>query len=488
MFRNVAKVRWWWTALVTAALFVATSSAQSSTPPPRGLSPEDRITAFITVTVIPMDSERVLKDQVVLVKDGRVLDLGPASTLRVPPKATRIDGHGLFLMPGLADMHVHLMEPEAYFPLFLVNGVTTVRNMAGGPEMTGLRDRINRGNLVAPTIYTAGPLLDGSPPVWEGSDVVTTPEQARLVVRKQKTHGYDFLKVYDNLHADAYEAIMAAAAEDRILVAGHVPPHVGLDRVLAAHQHSIEHLTGYFEWLQNERSPLMQISDQETFHHPAHLLAKRQALVDWIDRSRIPQIAAVTAKAGTWNVPTLVAWCNMTPATELDAVWKRPNMEYATPMLRGWWNSDRGYSAENWADKRRGDVIRYQIVKALHKAGARLLIGTDTPHPFVMPGFSVHEELSNFVKAGLSNYEALKAATADAAEFMDKPGEFGVVQRGTRADLILLEGNPLEDVNNASRIAGVMVRGHWLPRETLRNNLNSAPRQSSKGPRDESAE
>jgi len=180
-------------------------------------------------------------------------------------------------MPGLADMHVHLMEPEAYFPLFLANGVTTVRNMAGGPEIFALRERVNQGTVVGPTIYTAGPLLDGEPPVWPGSDVITTQDEAHLTVKKQRAAGYDFLKVYDNLHSDAYEAIIAAAARMHMPVAGHVPPHVGLERVLAAHQHSIEQLTGYLEWLQNDRSPFQHINnDRVTFSYPAHLQANRK--------------------------------------------------------------------------------------------------------------------------------------------------------------------------------------------------------------------
>ena len=155
-------------------------------------------------------------------------------------------------------------------------------------------------------------------------------------------------------------------------------------------------------------------------------------------------------------------------------------MDYATAMLREWWNSDNGsahgqaaYTPDDWAAKRRGDAVRAKIASALHNAGARLLVGTDAPHPFVLPGFSVHEELSNFVSTGMSPYEALKAATVDVAEFMGVRGEFGVVKRGARADLILLEGNPLDDVRNTSRISGVMVRGHWLSRGALHRGLGA---------------
>jgi imidazolonepropionase-like amidohydrolase len=441
----------------------------------------DTITAFVGVTVVPMDSPRVLPNQTVIVRGEHIAEIGPANKVQVPATARRIDAQGLSLMPGLADMHVHLMEGQSYLPLFLANGVTTVRNMAGGPGITSFRDRIQKRTLLGPNIYTAGPPVDGSPPVWEGSDVVVAGEEAWRLVEAQKNAGYDFLKVYDNLQPAAYEAIMRAAGQLHMPVAGHVPPHVGLQRVLDAHQHSIEHLTGYFEWLQTNQSPFQHENDNEVYRHPAHLLPQRQSLVDGLDESRIPKIASATAKAGTWNVPTLVAWRNMKRREDIDSAWKSPDMQYVTPMLRNWWNSASEYTPENFAAKQRGDAVRNKLLKALHDAGARILVGTDAPHPFVLPGFSVHEELANFVAAGLSPYEALRAATADAAEFLGAAGQFGTVKPGARADLILVMGNPLKDVGNAHRIVGVMVRGLWLSRDDLRRGLNAVPQASSKG-------
>jgi imidazolonepropionase-like amidohydrolase len=475
IFRRLAAASFF--AIATATVV----TAQQPYAPPVQVEQSDTITAFVGVTVVPMDSPRVLPNQTVIVRGEHIAEIGPARQVHVPATARRIDAHNSSLIPGLVDMHVHLMEGERYLPLLLANGVTTVRNMAGGPQITSLRERIQNRTLLGPNIYTAGPLVDGSPPVWPGSDVVTTGEQARKLVEAQKNAGYDFLKVYDNLQPAAYEAIMKSARQLHMPVAGHVPPQVGLQRVLDAHQHSIEHLTGYFEWLQTKQSPFQQGNNNEIYRHPAHLLAQRQALVDWLDESRIPQIASATAKAGTWNVPTLVAWRNMKRREDIDSAWKSPAMQYATPMLRNWWNSANEYTQENFAAKQRGDAARNKILKALHDAGARILVGTDTPHPFVMPGFSVHEELANFVAAGLSPYEALRAATADAAEFLGAAREFGRVKVGARADLVLVMGNPLEDVGNARRIVGVMVRGVWLSRDDLRRGLNTVPQTSSKG-------
>ncbi|HKV99046.1 MAG TPA: amidohydrolase family protein [Vicinamibacterales bacterium] len=430
--------------------------------------------AFVGATVVPMDSPRVLRGQIVLVHGDRIVSVGPARTTPLPPAARRIDARGLFLFPGLADMHIHLLEGSAYFPLLLANGVTTVRHMATPPDMRTLRAQSDSGTIIGPTIFTAGPLLDGSPPVWPGSDVVVTADQARQAVVRQKGAGYDFLKVYDNLSPAAYDAIMETADSLRIRVAGHVSPRVGLEHVLSAHQWSIEHLTGYFEWLQTPASPFAHVDTSERFARPAHLLPERQLLVDWVDTSRIREIARRTAEAGTWNVPTLVAWRNAVSGRDLARAWTRPGMQFATPMLHRWWSSDTEYTAAQMAARRRGDTVRAIIVKALHDAGARIVVGTDAPHPFVMPGYAVHDELRNFVRAGLSPYEALTAATADAAEFMGVPGEFGVIRPGARADLVLTRGNPLDNIANASRIVGVMVRGHWLTSRTLRQCLRAA--------------
>lgn len=453
-------------AAVSALACCSSATAADSLRVPQGTI------AFVHANAVPMDSPRILGDETVLVRGGRIVRMGSTADIDTAG-AHIIDARGLYLMPGLADMHVHLLEGPAYFPLFLANGVTTVRNMAGGPGFASLRDRVDRGEILGPTIYTAGPLIDGSPPVWPGSDVVVTSDDAQRVVAAQKRAAYDFIKVYDDLQVPAYDAIVVAAAKLDLRIAGHVSPNVGLERVLAARQWSIEHLTGYFEWLQRPDSPYRREAGvPRAFQHPAHLLPERQYLADWLDESRIAAIASATARAGVWNVPTLVAMRNMVPAAERDSAWKRPGMSYATAMLRAWWNSDEGYTAQDWADKRRGDALRSRIVKALHDAGAGLVIGTDSPHPFVMPGYAVHDELRNFVAAGLSPYEALKAATADAARFMGKVGEFGIVAPGARADLLLLEGNPLQDVGNAGHIVGVMVRGRWL----LQEDLNRAVR------------
>src|SRR4051812_34075948 len=193
--------------------------------------------AFVGVTVVPMDTERRVPDQTVVVRHGRIAEIGPSSTVQVPAGALRIDGQGRFLMPGLADMHVHLYTRDDLL-LFLANGVTFVRNMWGAPYDLVWRARIEQGSLLGPTIYTAGPLLDGSPPIWNGSVVVETAADAERVVTGQKKAGYDFIKVYKKLLPEAYDAIAATAKREGMTFGGHVPAAVGLEHALAAGQRS----------------------------------------------------------------------------------------------------------------------------------------------------------------------------------------------------------------------------------------------------------
>src|SRR5262245_5537712 len=230
---------------LTLLLALLACTHAPSTPPPPPAQDASAI-AFVGVTVVPMDSERRIPDQTVLVRQGRVAEIGPSSSVQVPAGAQRIDGRGKFLMPGLADMHIHLWTQDD-LTLFLANGVTFVRNMWGSPQTLVWRDRVERGEVLGPGTYTAGPLLDGKPPVWNGSAVVESAEDAERAVTSQKKAGYDFIKVYKKLSPQAFDAIAATAKKEGLTFGGHVPAAVGLERALAAGQRSVEHLDGYFE-------------------------------------------------------------------------------------------------------------------------------------------------------------------------------------------------------------------------------------------------
>lgn len=440
-------------------------------------------TAFTHVNVVPMDRERVLPDQTVIVRDGRIAEIGPASGITVPEGSRRIDGRGRYLMPGLADMHVHLVDQDGLV-LYLANGVTTVRNMAGRPAYLAWRAAIAHGELLGPTIYTTGPIVDGSPPVWPGSAVVETAEQADSVVREQQAAGYDFIKVYGRLSRESFLAVLAAADRYGIRAVGHVPPSVGIDLALSAGLASVEHLTGYLDAVRPENPPVdldwSGLSADEVRARQteigARLLRGDLSLDDLMDAKRLTELAEATRAAGVWNVPTLVVHQRTSLAgAAWEAALAEPEMAYVPAQVMSYWRSsdearrdlspERARFLDAWRERER------RIVEALHDAGARLLLGTDTPNPFVVPGFSVQMELRNLVKAGLTPYEAIRAGTHDAAEFLDALDHFGTVSVGRRADLVLLEADPLQDVSNVARRVGVMVRGRWLPEAELRSRL-----------------
>lgn len=386
------------------------------------------VIAFVDVNVVPMDSERVLERQTVLVQDGIIAKIGLLSEVSVPDGTTIIEGKGRYLMPGLADMHVHNWS-ENDFVLFLANGISTIRNMWGSPMHLQWREKIAKGELLGPTIFTAGPLLDGSPPIWEGSAVLETAEQARKTVVEQKEEGYDFIKVYNRLQPEIFDAITDEAKKQGIPVAGHVPDAVGLEHVLRSGMKANEHLTGYRELLQSDDSPYKNKKDYSS----------RIRRWNYLDKTKIPAAIAATVDSRMWNCVTLVVYQGFVSSAEAEKLYQMPEMKYVDPMIKESWDPAKDFRSKDLTEDdfktlRKADGIRLKLTAALHKAGAGILLGTDTPNPFTIPGFSIHQELENLVAAGLTPYEAIKAGTTDAAEFLDVD-DFGVIASGKELTL-----------------------------------------------------
>ena len=448
-------------ALATTIFSIAfgTSKAQTAQPASQSI-------AFVNVNVVPFDRERILEGQTVVVRDGRIAQIGPAASIKVPDGAQRIDGRGKYLMPGLADMHVHLSPTtdlaNQQFQLFLANGVTTVRNMIGKPEHVQLRERVAKGELLGPTIYTAGPPLLGN--------MVSSPEAGERVVAEQKKAGYDLLKVHEGLTPETYAAIVATAKREGIPLAGHVTSTVGLKRALEAQQTSIEHLDGYLQAMVADNSPVAP--------GPSQLVLG--PVLQHIDESKIPALAAATRKAGVWNDPTLTLFLLVVSEAKPEELLKWPELQYVPVTMRESFAKQKQGTANIPApasERHRYIELRNKMFLALHKAGAKLLIGPDSPQFFLVPGFATHRELQTFVDAGLTPYQAIEAATRNPAEyfaeFMKAPRDFGTVEAGMRADLILLDANPLQSVANLSKRVGVMARGRWLPDAELRKMLEN---------------
>lgn len=429
-----------------AALVLSLSACEPPAPPPSPHASD--ALAFVDVTVIPFDFQRVLPHQTVVIEGGKIVALGEG--VAVPPGARRVDGRGRFLMPGLADMHVHLTREED-LRLFLANGVTTVRNMWGTPRTLSWRARIERGELPGPSIYTAGPIVDGPKVAHDGSLVMRGPEDAGAVIALHKQHGYDFIKIYSRLPAPAFDALVAAAKVAGLPVAGHVPREVGMARMIDAGVASIEHLNSFDDALQADGSPLAG----------KYGGGAQEKKIDHVDRAKIPALARRLHDHGVAFCPTRNLLGQIAPAAEIEQRLTRPEMAYVPGYERAVWTAEGEPAAEMRDRFDRTIALGDELIRAVRGVGGRLLVGTDTGNPLVIPGYTLREELSLLIKAGLTPYEVLHAATAGAATFMGKGGEVGVVAVGQRADLLLLEGDPLADVANLARIAGVMARGRW---------------------------
>ena len=433
-------------AVVAAGMLLDTSPSSQPVAQPAA-------TAFIGVNVLPMDKEGTLANQTVFVTDGKIASITPADKAQLPAGAVKVDGKGKYLMPGLGELHAHIpggtasdADVERTLFLYVANGVTTIRGMLGDPRHLVYRGRVAKGEVLGPRIYTSGPSFNG--------DRAKTPDAAITMVTDQQTAGYDLLKIHPGVPRNAFDAMAAKAHELRIPFAGHVPEAVGLTRALEARYRSIDHLDGYVEAL------VPNASGSQVFG--VNLVAQA-------DESRIPALVKATRAAGTWQVPTeilLVNWLNDEDPKAM-ATW--PEMKYVEAgILAEWIAQKQGFVAKYpQADRQKLLALRRKLIKALHDGGVPFALGSDAPQTWNVPGFSAHRELGAIVAAGLTPYEALKSGTANVGVYFGTQSTAGTVTAGKRADLILLEANPLTNIANSSRIAGVMVNGRWLSKADI---------------------
>jgi imidazolonepropionase-like amidohydrolase len=425
-------------------------------------STTDSVLAFVDVTVIPMDRERSLPRSTVVVREGRIVSVGPSQDVRVPPGARTVNGRGHFLLPGLAEMHAHIPGGEApdgmverVLFLYVAGGITTIRGMLGHPDHLELRSRAARGELISPTIYTSGPSLNGKS--------VPTPGAAVQMVVEQKKAGYDFLKIHPGIEREVFDTLAATAGRVGIRMAGHVPADVGLRRALQVPYASIDHLDGYIEAMVPASAKPAE-SQMFGFNLGEHL-----------DQSALPELVKATRAAGVWNVPTQTLLENLAPSVSLEALARRPEMRYVKPAtLASWADAKQSIMQETGSSPesvRHTMETRRRLIKALHDGGAGLLLGSDAPQIYNVPGFSIHRELESMVAAGLTPYEALATGTRNVAVFFGTLPQSGTIEVGKRADLLLLTANPLDDIRNTTRRAGVMLRGRWFSQAELERRL-----------------
>ena len=407
--------------------------------------PPQQTTAFVNANVVPMDREAVLSNHTVVVSKGRIVAVGPSASVDVPDGVTVIDAAGKYLMPGLAEMHGHMpggqMEEIVMF-LYVANGVTTVRGMLGQDGHLALREKANAGEIIAPTLYMAGPSFnDGT---------VDSPGEAESRVRQQKSAGWDLLKVHPGLTVEEYDAMAVTAQEVGIRFGGHVPADVGLEHAIKMGQETFDHLDGYIEYL-------------DAFDKP-------------IAPARLSKIVTATRGAGAWVVPTMVLWdVGIIGRGSAEEMARYPEMrfwrrhEQRAPSARA--NPER---ASLWAGNRN------RVLKALSDGGVGILMGTDSPQIFSVPGFSLHREMEAMADAGMSPREILESGTRNVGEYFQRFDTFGTVAVGRRADLLPLNSNPLSDVSNVADRAGVMFRGRWLSEERIQARLEEIANESGK--------
>lgn len=405
------------------------------------LSGAAQTTVFENVNVIPMDRERVIERQNVVVREGRIVSIGRQAA---PTEAVRVEGKGKYLMPGFFEMHGHLPGPntpqelaERILFLYVSNGVTTVRGMQGAPNQLALRQQIAEGKLLGPRLYLAGPQLSGAS--------APDPATAAKAVRDQKAAGYDLLKIQEGLQPAVYDEIVKTAKEARITFGGHVPNPVGLLKCLSMGQVSIDHLDGYWE----------EIGD---------------------DDSKFKATVAAGIKSGSYHVPTMPLWEIFNGNEPVETLMKRDDLKYMPKnVVDAWAASVTKMRTSPPANGAKIIEQRRRILKALVDGGGKIAFGTDSPQLFSVPGFSVHREMQSMKSAGLTNYQILASGTRNSAEYFTKfngvPMDSGVVAKGHRADLVLLEANPLTDIANFARRAGVMVNGVWISESEIQKRL-----------------
>jgi hypothetical protein len=363
--------------------------------------------------------------------------MGRTGEIDVPEGAERIDGRDKYLVPGLADMHFHLpaddgvdsASVDGVLVLLVANGVTSVRSTIGNPSHFKIRDRIRTGNTFGPTLYLASPPLQ--------SKATPTPARARELIYQYKTDGFDFIKSVLNDKA-VYDGAVAAAREVGLLIFGHVRDAIGIGYALEVGQ-SIEHLDGYVSVVEK-------------------------------DPERVPSLVRATLRANVWNCPTQF-FHECLYSRDLAKVSSYAGVSLVPQSVRDEWGREKTEAIAKSADKEavnaRELATRRKIIKALRDGGARLLVGSDSPGMFRLPGFAMVEEMRALHRAGLTPYEVLDSATRLPAEYFSAVGESGTVEVGKRADLILLNANPLRDIDAVLDQAGVMLRGAWLPRSVL---------------------
>ncbi|MDW3645970.1 MAG: amidohydrolase family protein [Bacteroidia bacterium] len=460
--KKLLQPQFWLSLIVLFLLYSCNSVSKTSANSSSTEGSSDDI-VFTSASVLPMDSETILKDQDVWVKAGKIHKIG--KDLEVPAGAKVIQAEGKFLMPGISEMHAHIpvakgeddaLVRETLF-LYLANGITTIRGMLGNPYHLTLKEQVAADEILSPRIYTSGTSVNGN--------TVPSIEVADENIRAQREAGYDFLKLHPGLKMEVFDEVVATAKEVGIKYAGHVSVDVGIRHALKNDYASVDHLDGYLEGLVPASAGVNPNANGFFGFNFTEL----------VDKSMMTELAQLTAEKNVAVVPTQTLFTRWLSPASPEEMAAEPEMKYMNPRTMDSWKkgkfgvlSNEAYSEERYE---KYIEVRHHILKSLHEADVLFLLGSDAPQVFNVPGFSIHHEIQSIIDAGISPYEVLKSGTINPAKYFKQEGEYGVVKEGASADLILTTANPLDQPATIRDNLGVMVRGKWMPREELDASL-----------------
>lgn len=422
-------------------------------------------TAFVNVSVVPMDRERILEEHTVVVRDGIIEIVAPSYRVDVPEAAEVIDGAGLFLMPGLADLHVSLpnsrastQEVQDFLFLLLANNIMTVRGLDGSINHVRFKRDVASGTLLGPRIWPGAPAL-GDENAREGQAAIDR-------MMENRRSGFDFQTLAGDMPLSVWDSVTEEAHSRGYTFGGTIPPSVGLRSALSSGISTVEHLDGYLKEV---------VSDEVRAGMDAGLEVSLGEQVAAVEGRKMRAMAAHTRSSDTWVVPTLHSWELRYGAPNVDSLLLLPEMNFVPEFISDGWIVDLGSSPAGTEPGQALLQVRRRILRALTMAGVGVLMGTDSPGPFHVPGFSLRHELRSMMGAGLTPYEILVTGTRNVAEYARREllefSDFGTVNEGNQADLLLLRANPLENLDALWDQEGIMVRGRWIPRTEIDERL-----------------
>jgi len=441
---------------------------------------QEETLAIKNVSVIDVKHSKILNGRTVVIKGNRIASVNRKGNL--PKNANTIDGKGKYLIPGLWDMHVHTLTRYEYaFPLLIANGVTGVREMGNNlsiEQVNQIRRDVEEGKILGPRLGAVTyHILDGPGTQLGVSVVISSPDSGRAIVQKYKQSGADFIKPYNLLSREVYLAIMDEAKKQGIPLEGHTPFSMSATEVSDLGQLVIEHNFGVLLSCSSSEKELREQTQTQTA--PGFWLQTEAKAAATYDSQKAKKLCKQFARNGTWSCPTL-SFQRLYPLDSNNSA--AIAMQYIPETQLAIWQTGYERMLSNSLPEYRS--LRYEmlrkIVEDMHRAGVGILAGTDMGAFYAFPGFSLHDELQELVKAGLTQAEALQTATLNPAKFLHKEKELGTIEKGKIADLVLLDANPLENISNTKKIFAVILNGRLLHRSDLDNLLRQTKEKAKK--------